>query len=87
MSLPKAILFDLDDTLLDYDSGAEGCWRAACELHVSALPGVTAEQLLAAIDGDVGNRGVAQSRTGTDGGSLSGGRGLRGSISGRLAAS
>jgi len=49
MSLPKAILFDLDDTLLDYDSGAEGCWRAACELHVSALPGVTAEQLLAAI--------------------------------------
>jgi putative hydrolase of the HAD superfamily len=26
----RAVLFDLDDTLLDYSSGADECWTAAC---------------------------------------------------------
>src|SRR5438067_2507504 len=49
-SLPKAVLLDLDDTLLDFDSGANGCWQEACRQHISQLPGVTVEQFLAAID-------------------------------------
>ncbi|HUF93141.1 MAG TPA: HAD family hydrolase [Candidatus Limnocylindria bacterium] len=32
----KALLVDLDDTLLDYSGGVEECWQAAC---VSAAPG------------------------------------------------
>jgi len=49
-SLPKALLLDLDDTLLDFDSGADGCWQAACQQYLSALPGVSVEQFLTAIE-------------------------------------
>src|SRR5689334_14119358 len=28
--LPKAILLDLDDTILSFDAGAAGCWREIC---------------------------------------------------------
>src|ERR1700722_15420729 len=47
--LPKAIVFDLDDTLLDFDSGASGCWQGAYQQHQSMVPAVTAETFLAAI--------------------------------------
>jgi putative hydrolase of the HAD superfamily len=33
----KAVLLDLDDTLLDYSSGAEQCWAQACEAGAGAL--------------------------------------------------
>src|SRR5437762_3491749 len=48
--LPRAILFDLDDTLLDYTGSAAECWRVACHAHAGYLPGMPPEQLLAAID-------------------------------------
>jgi putative hydrolase of the HAD superfamily len=33
----KAVLLDLDDTLLDYSSGAEQCWTEACAAGAGAL--------------------------------------------------
>jgi putative hydrolase of the HAD superfamily len=33
----KAVLLDLDDTLLDYSSGAEQCWAQACAAGASTL--------------------------------------------------
>ena len=35
--LVKALLVDLDDTLLDYTSGIEGSWREACEAIAGAV--------------------------------------------------
>ncbi|HKY21840.1 MAG TPA: hypothetical protein VJM31_11550 [Vicinamibacterales bacterium] len=29
-SLPRALLLDLDDTILDDSSSVDGCWREAC---------------------------------------------------------
>jgi putative hydrolase of the HAD superfamily len=44
----KAVLLDLDDTLLDYSSGVEDCWTATC---VACCPetGVDAAGLIAAL--------------------------------------
>ena len=41
----KALLVDLDDTLLDYSGGVDGCWEEACE----AAPKVERAALLAAL--------------------------------------
>jgi putative hydrolase of the HAD superfamily len=41
----KALLVDLDDTLLDYSGGVDACWEAACE----AAPKVERAALLAAL--------------------------------------
>jgi putative hydrolase of the HAD superfamily len=42
----KALLIDLDDTLLDYSGGVEDCWAGAC--HTVATPaGIEAARLLA----------------------------------------
>jgi putative hydrolase of the HAD superfamily len=43
----KALLVDLDDTLLDYSGGVDECWRAAAGLAAPA--GVDPEALMAAI--------------------------------------
>ena len=48
--LPRAMLIDLDDTILAYDVVSEGAWRAVCTAHVDRLPGWTVEQLVAGID-------------------------------------
>jgi putative hydrolase of the HAD superfamily len=48
----KALLLDLDDTLLDYSGGVEECWEAAC---VSAAPG--------AVDRAALLRALAETRT------------------------
>jgi putative hydrolase of the HAD superfamily len=40
---PRALLFDLDDTLLDYSGAVEQCWAGACALAVDA--GVDAASL------------------------------------------
>jgi beta-phosphoglucomutase-like phosphatase (HAD superfamily) len=33
----KALLLDLDDTLLDYSGGAERCWAEACAAVAGSL--------------------------------------------------
>jgi putative hydrolase of the HAD superfamily len=30
---PKAVFFDMDGTILDWETGMEDSWRASCELH------------------------------------------------------
>jgi putative hydrolase of the HAD superfamily len=45
---PKAILVDLDDTILDDSGSVEICWRAAWEDAAPSLPGLELEALLAA---------------------------------------
>jgi putative hydrolase of the HAD superfamily len=42
----KALLVDLDDTLLDYSGGVDACWEAAC---ATAAPSVERAALLAAL--------------------------------------
>jgi putative hydrolase of the HAD superfamily len=44
----KALLLDLDDTLLDYSGGAEGCWTESC-LAVAAPAGVDPQALAPAL--------------------------------------
>ena len=47
--LPQAILLDLDDTILAFDSVAEPCWRRVCLDFCTQLPGVSAGALHEAI--------------------------------------
>ena len=49
-TLPRAILIDLDDTLLDDTSNVDVCWADACALAESRLPGVDTRRLRAEID-------------------------------------
>lgn len=42
----NALLLDLDDTLLDYSSGVDACWEAAC---AAGAPEVPRSQLVAAL--------------------------------------
>jgi len=44
----KALLVDLDDTLLDYSGGVDECWSAACET-VTAPAGVDTAALIDAV--------------------------------------
>ena len=48
INLPKAILLDMDDTILEYGT-ADGCWREVCEAASSRIRPVTSSDLLAAI--------------------------------------
>ncbi len=48
--LPKAMLIDLDDTILAYEPVAADALRAVCAAHVDKLPGWTVEQLVAGLD-------------------------------------
>ncbi len=43
--LPSAILFDMDDTILDDTSGGPACWEEVCNHHHSQLAGVMPKQL------------------------------------------
>ena len=47
--LPKAVLLDLDDTILSFDAGAEGCWREICARYAPRLDRCEPAGLLAAI--------------------------------------
>lgn len=49
LPLPRALLFDMDDTILVYDAGAEACWRQAIAQHVERFEGRTPERVRAAI--------------------------------------
>jgi putative hydrolase of the HAD superfamily len=46
--VPKAILVDLDDTIIDDTGSVERCWRAAWEAAAPSRPGFDLEILLAA---------------------------------------
>lgn len=47
--LPPAILFDLDDTILRFNSLADDAWKQVVANHVPLLQGVTVESLLPVI--------------------------------------
>ena len=49
-SFPRAILIDLDDTLLDDTSYASVCWADACAVAEARLPGVDIKRLRVTID-------------------------------------
>ena len=49
-SFPRAILIDLDDTLLDDTSNVDACWDDACAAAAPRLPGVSVGRLRAEID-------------------------------------
>lgn len=48
--LPAAIIFDLDDTILDDSSAVESCWRAACEEAARRIGSNSVQTLRNAID-------------------------------------
>jgi len=48
--LPRAILFDLDDTILAYTAKVDSCWRTVCNRFAVEVPGLAADRLLAEID-------------------------------------
>ena len=47
---PRAILFDLDDTLIDHSGTYQTCWQAAAERAAAIFPDLTPEQFLEAKD-------------------------------------
>lgn len=49
VSLPKAILLDLDDTILSYGDPGD-CWRRVCDRFAGRLTGCRVDDLFAAID-------------------------------------
>ena len=49
MSLPKAVLLDLDDTILDDSSTIDQCWRDACAAHLAEVDGLDPTELYAAV--------------------------------------
>ena len=49
LDLPQAIIFDLDDTILDDSSQVEACWQEACREAAGALNGLEPVVLRAAI--------------------------------------
>ncbi len=50
MEQPKAILFDLDDTIIAFDAVAAPAWRSVCAAYAPRAAGLAPEALLAAID-------------------------------------
>ncbi|MCX8213284.1 MAG: HAD family hydrolase [SAR202 cluster bacterium] len=49
MNTPNAMMIDLDDTLIDYTSGAAPTWRSVCEEVEPRVPGLDASILYDAI--------------------------------------
>jgi len=47
---PRALLVDLDDTVIDYGGSAVPSWRAVCAWAAPQVPGLTPDALYAAID-------------------------------------
>ena len=50
ITLPRALLLDLDDTILDDTGSVISSWRDACVAHRSTMNGLEPETLFAAID-------------------------------------
>ena len=49
--LPRAILFDLDDTIVAYEAVMDDVWRSVCATFTPRIDGLEAEALLNAIQG------------------------------------
>ena len=49
LHLPKAIIFDMDDTILSDDEAAEKCWRQTCNEMARRIPVDDPEELTAVI--------------------------------------
>ena len=49
MDLPKALIIDLDDTILDSDGNADDVWFVVCEEFAPRLGVVSAKDLHAAV--------------------------------------
>ena len=47
---PRAVLLDLDDTIVSCDAGADPAWCAVCGLYASRAGGLDGEALFASID-------------------------------------
>ena len=47
---PRAILFDLDDTILEYDGGADRVWRSVAAAFAGGTAGLDIEQFMAALN-------------------------------------
>ena len=45
MNPPRAMLVDLDDTIIDYRSGVVPCWRLVCAGAAARVPGLDASDL------------------------------------------
>jgi hypothetical protein len=50
VKLPRPLLLDLDDTILDDSSGVVACWRDGCARYCSAKNGLDAAVVFRAID-------------------------------------
>lgn len=50
LAYPRAILIDLDDTILSLNDSVDKCWEIVCDRFSSGFSGLTAGRLLAAID-------------------------------------
>jgi putative hydrolase of the HAD superfamily len=48
--IPKSIVFDLDDTIIDDSSAVGACWQLVCEEASSRIPTLESASLIAAID-------------------------------------
>lgn len=48
--LPRAILFDLDDTILADSVNGDRCWRIVCDRFAAEVPGLSPDRLMAEID-------------------------------------
>ena len=47
--LPKAILLDLDDTIVALSGSADPCWRQVCDRFSGQVEGLTPQALFDAI--------------------------------------
>jgi putative hydrolase of the HAD superfamily len=47
--MPKAVLFDLDDTIIDDSSAVDQCWRDACDVHRAEYNSIDPDVLYAAV--------------------------------------
>ncbi len=47
--MPKAVLFDLDDTIIAWDAVAEQSWQLVCNRFVSRVTGLKGNELYAAV--------------------------------------
>jgi putative hydrolase of the HAD superfamily len=50
VSLPQAVLLDLDDTILDDSGNVSSCWRESCRAHCSDDTGVDPESVFESIE-------------------------------------
>jgi len=48
--LPKAIFFDLDDTIISFTASTNACWQQVCAAYGSKIDSITPKELHQAID-------------------------------------